>query len=62
MSFKEMAEVDIVNVNKKFDKDVEELAPLNFEVNKKNGVIEYSVINSMHDGLEIVTLAKDKLK
>ena len=62
MSFQEMTEEEIVNVNNQFDEDVKKLKPFNLDLRGKKVVIDYHVINSMHDGYEIVCLAKDKLK
>ena len=62
MSFKEMNEQDIITANNRLDEDIKELLPAIFQVQAKQIQINYKVINSMHDGLELVTIAKEKLK
>ena len=62
MSFKEMNEQDIITANNRLDEDIKELLPAIFQVQSKQIQINSKVINSMHGGLELVTIAKEKLK
>ena len=57
-----MNEQDIITANNRLDEDIKELLPAIFQVQSKQIQIKYKVINSMHDGLELVTIAKEKLK
>ena len=57
-----MNEQDIITANNRLDEDIKELLLAIFQVQTKQIQINYKVINSMHDSLELVTIAKEKLK